>query len=71
MSLMNCIASLSCPEYPMLFLVESKAMEEARKRGAAIVGTVGRVLEDDEESENTIPMPVRSTRVRLVWVPKH
>lgn len=54
MSLMNSLASLSCPEYPTMFLVESEIMDEARRRGGFITGTVGCVkdLESDDGISN-------------------
>lgn len=56
MSFMNLFAGLCCRQYPTMFLVESTVMDEARKRGAKISGTVGRV----KESADSEIYPVRS-----------
>lgn len=47
MSIINLIGSLFCPEYPEMYLVDSKIMAEARKRGGHFHGLVGRLVEDD------------------------
>jgi hypothetical protein len=41
MSVINLLGSLLCPEYPALYLVESEAMDDARrKHGGVFTGTV-------------------------------
>lgn len=49
MSLLNLLGSLMCPQYPTFYLVESRAMDEARKvPGTLIEGTVGRLVEQGD-----------------------
>ena len=43
MSLTNLVASLSCPEYPTLYIVDSELLQAATYEGATVHGTVGRV----------------------------
>jgi len=47
MSVVNLIGNLCRPDYPSLYLIESSAMDEARKRGGVFSGAVGRVREED------------------------
>ena len=49
MSLLNLLGNLICPQYPTLYLVESRAMREAQAvPGAVLEGTVGKLLEDGD-----------------------
>jgi hypothetical protein len=43
MSLTNLVANLSCPDYPTLYIVETDLLDEARRNGAVVEGTVGRI----------------------------
>ena len=45
MSMINIISSFSTPSYPMLFMIESETMKEARKRDGIFEGTVGELRE--------------------------
>jgi hypothetical protein len=47
MSVINLIGNLCRPDYPSLYLVESSAMDEARKRGGLFHGAVARVQEEE------------------------
>jgi len=49
MSIVNLVGSLVRPEYPEYYMVESKILDEARKRGAKF-HTVGRLVEDVSSS---------------------
>ncbi|KAH0537363.1 hypothetical protein FGG08_005842 [Glutinoglossum americanum] len=47
MSLVNLLGNLMCPQYPVMYLVESEVMQEARMRpGAVFEGVAGRLKED-------------------------
>jgi hypothetical protein len=46
MSVINLIGNLCRPDYPSLYLMESSAMDEARKRGGVFDGAVGRVEQE-------------------------
>ena len=51
MSIMNFCAGIILPEYPTVFIVHSKASDEAVARGGRIEGAVGRLDEIDPESD--------------------
>ena len=72
MSLLNLFGNLMCPQYPTLYLVESRAMLEARTvPGALFEGAVGRLIEDDAKpqlqwSQRQRPPPW--WKVKAAWI---
>jgi len=44
MSILNLLAQIATPDYPMLYMVQSPEMEEARQRGGIFDGVVGALL---------------------------
>ena len=45
MSFLNIVNSLFTPTFPMLYMIESKTMEEARSKGGRFEGTIGKLCE--------------------------
>ena len=45
MSLLNIVNSIFTPTYPMLYMIESETMEEARSKGGKFEGTIGKLCE--------------------------
>ncbi len=54
MSVVNLIANLVRPDYPMLYLVESQDMAEAVAKGAIINSTVGKLSRKYDESLHAV-----------------
>ncbi|KAI4160781.1 MAG: hypothetical protein LQ342_005494 [Letrouitia transgressa] len=52
MSIMNLITAICVPDYPTVFIVSSRASEEAIAKGGSITGTVGRLYEPDSKSNS-------------------
>ena len=54
MSFLNIVNSLLTPTYPMLYMIESETMKEARSKGGIFEGTIGKLCElSIAEPENT------------------
>ena len=54
MSIINLASTILTPDYPVMYLVESEAMEEAKKReNAKFDGVVGRVLTTSTSNESS------------------
>ena len=61
MSPINLLGNLVCPQYPALYLVRSKEMDEAIEEGATVEGYVGELVDDECQA---MEEERRQTRVR-------
>ena len=52
MSILNLIGNLMTPDYPMLYLVASEVMEEAKLRGGQFPCVVGKIMSDHTVSSD-------------------
>jgi uncharacterized membrane protein len=70
-SILNLLGSLLCPEFPVIYMVESSIMEEARRRGDEYIfeGTVGKVDEEMIQMNPQVPPPEAAERQRWVLEP--
>jgi len=71
MSLVNLIAGFFSPDFDYLYLVHSKVMEEAEARGGYFEGTVGELVEEEDNSEpirgSVRPIGAFCARQSTVW----
>ncbi len=70
-SILNLLGSLLCPEFPVIYMVESSIMEEARRRGDEykFQGTVGKLDEDTIRTGSNTTLPAAADRIRWVLEP--
>ena len=69
MSIINLASTILTPDYPMLYLVESEVMDEAKKRqGAKFEGVVGRILTTgaSDEFSKTVKFDFNGDSTKMV-----
>jgi hypothetical protein len=67
MSLVNLLANICTPDYPLIYMVHSEVMEEVKNRGVWFDGTVGEIRPATEQGETIHIEDASASRVRFKY----